>query len=798
MSQRGQEETLFGHPVGLFTLFFAEMWERFSYYGMRSLLVFYMIKGFLGLNDGQAYGVYGAYTALVYATPFIGGIVADKILGQRHAVILGGALMAAGHLLMGVESSTPFYVALALLVVGNGFFKPNISTMVGSLYPPGSERRDAGFTLFYMGINLGAAMSPLICGYIGEKYGWHYGFGLATGGMLVGLLIFIAPRQVNMITITLGALGAAGTLLKISEPGLFRILNSVIAVAMIIAAGVAVTALKRGGLPDWAGLQPEEAKQKGLAAIAPVYIATAVAIPAIAFLLRRDKLAGYVLSVFGVVALAWLLYQIVTRPKVERERLMVVLVLMFFSMLFWAFFEQAGSSVTNFTDRNVDRVAEERVLTESDVGQTLNLKLNQAQLGYTIPGFDVFTIDELDRLRGGGKDKTGKDKPGFIAIEVDDSLVGNKVKVVEQYYRERKLTEDDIGESLNVKLDDNLVGLDLPEDGVLDASKIEELKAAAEEAKKAEEAKQAEGVDHEEADEKESRFKNGLLVLKVDENDVGKTVTSVEKYKVPEADEEKEKAREGEQWRELTEKDVGETVILEVNDSLVGLDLPGFGVMDAETVDLLGKGEVNVPVDQDHVGMPIGGSETPASIFQSLNPTFILTFGLVFSTLWTWMASMNIEPNIPIKFSLGLAQLGLGFGAFYIGAEQATEQGMVWMGWLFLGYLLHTTGELCISPVGLSMVTKLSPTSIVSTVMGSWFLALAFSNYLAAVIAKLTGVSHGGDGGLVASIPPPVQTLAIYKPVFYKICLASMVGAVICFILSFFLVKWMHDDEPSA
>jgi dipeptide/tripeptide permease len=795
MSQRGQEETLFGHPVGLFTLFFAEMWERFSYYGMRSLLVFYMIKGFLGLNDGQAYGVYGAYTALVYATPFIGGIVADKLLGQRHAVILGGALMAAGHLLMMAEFSTPFYIALALLVVGNGFFKPNISTMVGSLYPAGSERRDAGFTLFYMGINLGAAMSPLICGYIGETYGWHWGFGLATGGMLVGLLVFIAPRQVNMVTISLGALGAAATLLIISEPGMFRVLNSVIALAMLIAAAVAVTALKRGGLPEWAGLQPENAKAKGLAAIAPVYIITALAVPAIAFLLRRDKLAGIFLSVFGVIALAWLLYQIVTRPKVERERLMVVLVLMFFSMLFWAFFEQAGSSVTNFTDRNVDRVTEERVLTESDVGQTLTLKLNQAQLGYTIPGFEVFTNDELDRLRAGGKGKDGKDKPGFIAFKVKQADIGKKVKVVEQYYRERKLTEDEVGTSYNVKLDDNLVGLDIPEDGVLDADKIATLKAAAEAA--AEEAKKNENED-DHGDKEPSRFKNGLLVLEVDENDVGKTVTSIEKYKIPEAEEEEDEAQKGEQWRELTEKDLGETVILGVNDTLVGLELPGLGVLDSETVGLLAQGEVKVPIDEAHVGMPIGGSETPASIFQSLNPTFILTFGLIFSTLWTWMGSKNIEPNIPVKFSLGLAQLGLGFGAFYIGAEQATEQGMVWVGWLFLGYLLHTTGELCISPVGLSMVTKLSPANIVSTVMGSWFLALAFSNYLAAVIAQFTGVSHGGGGGLVSSIPPPVETLAIYKPVFYKICLASMMGAGVCFVLSFFLVKWMHDDEPTA
>lgn len=768
MSQRGQEETLFGHPVGLFTLFFAEMWERFSYYGMRSLLILYLIKGFLGLNDGDAYGIYGAYTALVYATPFIGGIVADKLIGQRHAVILGGALMAAGHLLMGIEAEIPFYLALALLVVGNGFFKPNISTMVGSLYPPGSERRDAGFTLFYMGINLGAAMSPLICGYIGEKYGWHWGFGLATAGMLVGLLIFIAPRAVNMVTISVGALGASIALLMISESGLFRVINTVIALAMIVAAGVAVTALKRGGLPDWAGLQPEDAKAKGMMAIMPVYIITALAVPAIAVLLRRDKLAGIVLFVFGVVALVWLLFQIFTRSKVERERLLVVLILMFFSMLFWAFFEQAGSSVTNFTDRNVDRVAEERVLTDSDVGQTLELTLNQAQLAYKIPGFDTLTLDELDALRG-----------KKIRFTIDESHLGKNVSVMEQYYKMVAIEQDSVGETLKVKIDDNLIGVQTEEDGSIDESKLASLK---EEAQK-EQDRIAAGGEHDE----KSRFDGGLLLLKIDDNDVGKTVKTVKKVKVEEED----------QKRALGKDDLGEDLLLKVDETLIGFELPDLGALDQATIDLLKEAKVKVPIEKEHVGMGIGGSETPASIFQSLNPTFILTFGLVFSSLWTFMASKNIEPNTPVKFSMGLAQLGLGFGAFYMGAQQASSQGMVWMGWLFLGYLLHTTGELCISPVGLSMVTKLSPTNIVSTVMGAWFLALAFSNFLSGQIAKLTGIKHGGGGGFGA-IPIPTETLPVYSKVFYTICLASLAGALVCFVLSFFLVKWTHEDEPTA
>ncbi|MFN9914724.1 MAG: peptide MFS transporter, partial [Pirellulaceae bacterium] len=246
--------TLFGHPVGLFLLFFAELWERFSYYGMRALLVFYMMKGFLAYNDDTAYGVYGAYTALVYATPFIGGILADKLLGSRICVIIGGVLMALGHLTMTLENRFAFFGALSLLIVGNGFFKPNISTIVGSLYPEGSKLRDGGFTIFYIGINLGAAMSPLLCGYIGETYGWHYGFGLATLGMLVGLATFVMPNLVSQLLIAAAAVAAALALFVYHPNNLIAIgMNVFVGLALLSAAVVAWIALQRGGLERAAG-----------------------------------------------------------------------------------------------------------------------------------------------------------------------------------------------------------------------------------------------------------------------------------------------------------------------------------------------------------------------------------------------------------------------------------------------------------------------------------------------------------------------------------------------------------------
>jgi proton-dependent oligopeptide transporter, POT family len=176
------------HPAGLYVLFFTEMWERFSYYGMRSLLVYYMIKH-LAYSQAQASNVYGLYTGFVYFTPFFGGLLADRLLGQRRTVIIGAVLMAIGHFFMAFEFL--FYPALVVLILGNGCFKPNIATQVGSLYEPGDHRRDRAFSIFYVGINLGAFFSPLVCGTLGEVYGWHYGFSAAGVGMVIGLAVYL-------------------------------------------------------------------------------------------------------------------------------------------------------------------------------------------------------------------------------------------------------------------------------------------------------------------------------------------------------------------------------------------------------------------------------------------------------------------------------------------------------------------------------------------------------------------------------------------------------------------------------
>lgn len=198
-TENAAEKTFAGHPRGLVTLFFTELWERFSYYGMRAILILYMVapadKGGLGFTAAKAATIYGSYTALVYLSALPGGLLGDRILGARMAVLLGGCIIALGHFTMVYKSLTAFYAGMGLIIIGTGLLKPNVSSMVGSLYKEGDTRRDGGFSIFYMGINIGAFIAPLLCGYLGENVDWHWGFGAAGIGMVLGLLQFVFQRN---------------------------------------------------------------------------------------------------------------------------------------------------------------------------------------------------------------------------------------------------------------------------------------------------------------------------------------------------------------------------------------------------------------------------------------------------------------------------------------------------------------------------------------------------------------------------------------------------------------------------
>lgn len=298
-----------GHPKGLYMLFFAEMWERFSYYGMRAILVFYLAQHW-DFSKPKSNLILGAYASLVYITPVLGGWLADRYLGQRKAVLFGGLLLAIGHSLMAVEgvggqndpTINVFWAALAFIVVGSGFLKANISVMVGQLYPMTDTRRDGAYTIFYMGINVGAAIGTILVAYLGQHpdYGWGYGFGLAGIGMLLGLVVFVLGK---------GTLNGAG---EAPAP---------------LAAG------KEYGLYG-----------VGLAAVAVVWA-----------LIQYQDVIQTLLIISGVGLLGYVLFESFKLEKEPRERMFAILFLISLNPLFWGLFEQAGGSMNQFTDEFVDR-----------------------------------------------------------------------------------------------------------------------------------------------------------------------------------------------------------------------------------------------------------------------------------------------------------------------------------------------------------------------------------------------------------------------------------------------------------
>ncbi|OYX65201.1 MAG: MFS transporter [Sphingomonadales bacterium 32-64-17] len=485
--------TILGHPKGLFVLFFAEMWERFSYYGMRALLIFYLIQHWM-FSDADASVIYGAYTALVYIAPVVGGYLADRYLGQRKAVTFGAVLLTLGHLFMAFEGDggqagaaiNVFWLALALIIVGSGFLKANISVMVGQLYPRTDVRRDPAYTIFYMGINVGAALGSLLCGYLGmhPDYGWSYGFGAAGVGMLLGLIVFI-----------------------IGKP-------------LLLGRGEPKDPAALAGGKEWA------IYGAGLAMVALCWLA-----------IQYQDLVGWVLALFGLALVAYVVFiAVVKLPAQERDRIFAALFLIIVSIIFWALFEQAGSSLNLFTDRHVDR--------------------------------------------------------------------------------------------------------------------------------------------------------------------------------------------------------------------------------------------------------SIFGWEPTAAMFQSLNAIYIVSLAPIFAGLWLWLGRRGFEPSAPMKFGLGVVQVGLGFLVLVWGAEAFGVNAATPVILIFLIYLLHTTGELCLSPVGLSAMNRLSPAHMASLVMGTWFFASATGNFAAGLIAAATG----GEG--VGEEAGKQVVLDVYANVGW---VAVGVGVVVL-LVSPLVKKLMHLD----
>ncbi len=340
------------HPKVLFFLFMTELWERFSYYGMRALLVLYLTsvttKGGFGFPEKSAYGIYAAYGALVYLTPLLGGFLSDKFLGFRKSIIWGALLMASGQFTLSFSSGNEIvlYVGLALLVIGNGFFKPNISSLIGKFYAQGDPRRDGAFTIFYMGINIGAFLTPLTCGTIGELEGWGYGFLCAGIGMLLGLGIFLYTASLGLLE-------------NHAEPP-------------TLAKGTKLF-----------GLSPSVA----------IYGGTFLLIPIAGMLIRQNDIMDYLLGAVGLGAIGYMIFLSFQYPREERQRIWVIVVLLVFTAIFWTFFELAGSALSLFTEKNVDK---------SILGQKLTTSNFQAVNAFFIMLFaPVFSVMWIKLAKSG-------------------------------------------------------------------------------------------------------------------------------------------------------------------------------------------------------------------------------------------------------------------------------------------------------------------------------------------------------------------------------------------------------------
>jgi len=319
------QKELFGHPAGLYILFFTELWERFSYYGMRAILTLYMLAKVssenpgLGWEEGKALATYGWYTMLVYVVSIPGGIIADKILGQKKSVMIGGWLLVAGHGVLSIEQDWAFFSGLLLIVLGVGMLKPNISTMVGGLYKEGDSRRDKGFSIFYIGINVGAAVAAILVGYIASEYGWHYGFGLAAIGMVLGQLVYIYGQKY------LSHVGNKPSLINANDASVSikEIFQRMLSTKKSLAVLVLLVALSF---------------------VIPIQLMDTEVSAYIVFFIFLSVVVGFMMTVYEDL-----------NGKVEKDRFIVLLLSFLIVIVFWGAFEQAGGLLNIYAQQKTDR-----------------------------------------------------------------------------------------------------------------------------------------------------------------------------------------------------------------------------------------------------------------------------------------------------------------------------------------------------------------------------------------------------------------------------------------------------------
>jgi len=625
-----------GHPSGLFVLFFTEMWERFSFYGMRVLLINFLTMAVIGANPGwewsmeNAGALFGTYAMLLYITPIAGGIFADKVSGYRIAVAIGAAIMALGHISMAFETQTSLYVGLGLLVVGTGFFKPNITSIISEMYKDLPEKKDGAYTIFYMGVNAGAFFGMMLCGYLAERIGWSWGFGLASVFMILGTLQFWWAKPL------FGDLGGKPNKLEEDETketlteeeqeeakeNPFTLLDKIlIAISALIGVGYAIN--------------------DPLSKIASIDLFRA---------LETTNMEGqYVGVLIGLALFIILVVSRITRyARVTRDRMIALIIFMFFTVFFWMSFEQGASSLIVFARDNVNRV----------------LTGNSAII-YNIVN-SLLTIIPL----------------GIISYVV--------IKLIKETHN--KALKSNIVLGLTFALVWLVVAWMLNRDWTSTAYNV---------------SYQAMAIESDE----------GTIYQPITENfTVPENATIVERQiKIHDV----EDLEAGQHIRIIT-KNNEKTEFAKLNEEKLEI-----ARQRGETY-----GRDNGIIEAKVISAQSNQVEITTSWFSILNSFFIIALASLFSKWW----DSKYNPSASIKYGLGLIIMALGFGLLALGAHGAAAGVKVSMIWLIFAYLFHTMGELCLSPVGLSYVSKLVPARMIAFMFGMYYLAIAIGNKVAAVL----------------------------------------------------------------
>lgn len=682
-SQNFFQSQVLGHPAGLFVLFFTEMWERFSFYGMRVLLINFLTMAVIGSNPGwewsaeNAGALFGTYAGLLYLTPILGGVIADKFVGYRWAVLIGCVIMTLGHASMAIETEFSLYMGLGLLVLGTGFFKPNITSIISEMYSQLPEKKDGAYTIFYMGVNAGAFFGMMLCGYLAERVGWSWGFGLAGVFMLFGTLQFLLAKPL------FGKIGAPpvrqtkeekAAEVKDYKENKFTLLDKIL---IVVTATIGLLYLINDPVSKIGNLNilPEE------------------------FLLSKDTLSGpLVITIIGVILFLFLVIgRIIRYEKVVRDRMIAVIVFAFFTVLFFIPFEQAATSMVIFARDYTDRVLTGNSALIFNIVNTL-----LTVIPLMIITWVLYLLNK----------KSFKIIPGSnVVLSVCFALVWAVViwMLVQDFSTKSYAVSYQAAEIENV----------VDGKSTIEYVPITEARPLL---------------------EGEKAVEQVLNISSRHELKIGEEVAAhleLGKYQYLDSDK-KEKLKTD--YANIGEKSqIVQGKVAEIKDS-----------------------EVEITV----------------SWFSILNSFFIIAFASFFSKWW----ESKYNPSAAMKYSLGLIILGIGFAVLAYGSSlipSGAEAGVVRVSmiWLILAYLFHTIGELCLSPVGLSYVSKLVPPRMIALMFGMWYLAIAIGNKVAASM-----------GGMVEEIQNEYSLSA-----FFLIFTIMPIGAgVLVALLNPVLKKLMH------